>query len=112
MRKLDTPTKRAGVVISVIGFILILSSSIMTTYKSTLFGNPYYDSPNTFQTILTWFEKLTNSLVSTVTFKTWSSDFSVLMLFGVSFLIVGILMSYLYDFTIGKIFNWIKTGGR
>lgn len=110
MKKLNTPVKRIGAIFIVIGMILMLIAGIVRNYKATIFGNPYYNSPNFLQIFLTWLEKFTNSLVASLTFETWSSDFSLLMLSGFSLFICGLLMSYFYDFTIGRIVHWVKNG--
>lgn len=110
MKKLNTPTKRIGAIFVIIGVLFMLTASVIRTYKYATFWNPYSQPPKAYQYILIWLDKLTDSLITSLSLHTWSSDFSILMLTGFCLFIVGMLMSYLYDVTIGRVIKWIKTG--
>ena len=88
----------------------MLTASVIRTYKYATFWNPYNQSPKAYQYILIWLDKFTDSLITSLSFHTWSSNFSILMLTGFYLFIIGMMMSCFYDVTIGRIIKWIKIG--
>ena len=111
MKKLNTPTKRVGGLLIVIGIIFILASIIeISSNEFAISDSPYYRSLNSYDIIFMYLERITDTFIMTLTFQTWSSRFSILMLVGFCLFIVGVLISYFYDAGIGRVVKWIRTG--
>lgn len=92
---LTTPVKRIGFVILVIGTALTLVGMIQV-------GSDLYSYK--------WFEKYMGRLGDALVFDRYSYRRYPLASIGPYVFIAGLLLSYLYDRTVGPLLRWIHRG--
>lgn len=98
MNKLNTPTKRAGMFVFFVGFAIAFSSSLSADLLRR--GDFLWN--------------LWRFVSDAVTFHLSYRNVASKLFFAAGFylMIIGLLFSYLYDQTIGKLINWIRNGNK
>ncbi|HBT0133028.1 TPA: hypothetical protein MAZ80_003900 [Klebsiella pneumoniae] len=98
MNKLNTPTKRAGIIVFFVGFAIAFSSVLAA------------DLLRRGDFLWNLWRFVSDAVVFHYSYRNVESK--LFFAAGFYLMIIGFLFSYLYDLTVGKLINWIRNGNK